>query len=360
MNNGETKIHKGKPRYLSKQSSSFECYIENKSLAANQKGRRIPLITSPSSVSDNIGANFNQQAIPGGSAPAITYSGTGARTVSIDFFVPKDYLPPNTDFNNTEEYLNALRALVYPRYHEARIEPPNCILHLTNLVIDGVCTQCNINYKLDQAYGNDGALGADVSLSFMEVLDKALNNYEVSGRTTILNSTRVGFVEESAITNGTYREPRTQFSWDSFRIKGSTSVRCNFKKLRTNIPEENSQYVPNYSEEGYGIGAGDYTIVKFYYASPVPLTFSGLDIKGEGNETSMLFKICIDGESYNDSSKVLNRNYIPELTKKQINEETSGANTMYYYYIYVPCNGLNSYIFDRALIRTVICSGGIS
>ena len=151
-------IHKGKPRYMGTHSDSFECYIENTSLEAGSKGAKIPLLFSPNSLSDNLAASFNQQAIPGGSAPVITYSGTGARTVSMDFFVPLDYLPPNTDFENTEEYLNAFRALVYPRYIGSVVTPPSCILHLTNIVVEGVCTQCNINYKPDQKYGNDGAL----------------------------------------------------------------------------------------------------------------------------------------------------------------------------------------------------------
>ena len=93
-------IHKGKPRYMGTQSDNFECYIENKSLDAGSKGAKIPLLFSPNSLSDNVAANFNQQSIPGGSAPVITYSGTGARTVSLDFFVPIDYLPPNTDFRH--------------------------------------------------------------------------------------------------------------------------------------------------------------------------------------------------------------------------------------------------------------------
>ena len=98
-------IHKGSPRYMGSLSNQFSCYMEeNKNIPAGSKGRRIPLLFSPSSISDGISASFNQESIPGGSAPVITYSSTGARTVSIDFFVPIDYLPPNTDFNNTEEY----------------------------------------------------------------------------------------------------------------------------------------------------------------------------------------------------------------------------------------------------------------
>lgn len=355
-------IHKGKPRYMGTQSDNFECYIENKSLDAGSKGAKIPLLFSPNSLSDNVAANFNQQSIPGGSAPVITYSGTGARTVSLDFFVPIDYLPPNTDFNNTEEYLNALRALVYPRYIDTTVTPPNCTLHLTNITLDGVCTQCNISYKTDQRYGNDGALGADVSLSFLEVLDKALSNYEVSGRTTILNGTQVGSYQEDVLTNGTTITPTESFSWGKFKLKGNTDVTTRFEKIRTN-PQSYlyDQYVPKYNDPGYMTHSGDYSVVKFYYVSPIPLVFSGSDIRGEnGTLPSATYKICINGESFPQSNKILQRNQLPELSTQQIfNLMYQGSGIIYYYIIYTPYLGLNNYVFERALIRKIAVIGGV-
>lgn len=354
-------IHKGKPRYMGTQSDAFECYIENKSLPAGNKGSKIPILFSPNSISDTIASNFNQQAIPGGSAPVITYSNTGARTVSLDFFVPVDYLPPNTNFADTEEYLNALRALVYPKYNGTKITPPECVLHLTNIELKGVCQQCNISYKTDQKYGNDGALGADVSLSFIEVLDKALSNSDVSGRTTILKGTEVGVYQEAALTNGTSRESTSTFSWGNFKLKGDKTVRTSFKRIRTNSSDWlNNQYVPNYIDEGYVTYSGDYSVVKFYYASNVPLSFTGGNIRGEnGSAKSAIYKICVNGESYVNSTKVLQRNQIQELTARQINDMLgSGSGVIYYYIIYTPYLGLNNYSFDRALIRTIICEGG--
>lgn len=346
-------IHKGKPRYMGALSDNFECYIINKSM----DDQKIPILFSPSSISDNIGASYNQQAIPGGSAPAITYSNTGARTVSIDFFVPIDYLPPGTSFNNTEEYLNALRALVYPRYKGAVVTPPRCLLHLTNIEVDGVCTQCNIGYKADQRYGNDGALGAEVSISIMEVLDKAPSNTDISGQTTILSGTDVGFYEESTLTNGTTHEEHQTFSWGNFKLKGNKNVKTKFKKIRTSSDWLLNQYVPDYVDNGYVTNSGDYSVVKFYIASPIPLEFTGLDIKGDNNDgKSAVYKICINGESYSTSNKVLLRNQIPELTAGQILNEYGGK--AYYYIIYTPYVGLNTYVFERALIRSVYCDGG--
>lgn len=343
------------------QSDAFECYIVNKSLPAGSKGTKIPLLFSPSSISDSLSASFNQQAIPGGSAPVITYSGTGARTVAIDFAVPIDYLPPNTNFKDTEEYLNALRALVYPRYNGTKIEPPACTLHLTNLVIDGVCTQCNINYKTDQGYGEDGALGAEVSITFMEVLSKAISNNEVSGRTTILVDTKVGTYKEATLKNGTTRSTTTTFSWGNFKLRGNSTVNTRFKLIRSNSQSEYNQYIPEYIDEGYVTYSGDYSVVKFYYASGVPLSFTGGNIKGEnGTNASAIYKICLNGEAFTQSTKVLQRNYMPELTAKDIwRLQDQGSGTIYMYVIYVPYLGINTYAFDRALIRTLVCIGGI-
>ena len=349
-------IHKGKPRYMGYASDNFDCYIINKALG----DMRIPILFSPNSISDNVGATFNQQAIPGGSAPAITYSNTGARTVSIDFFVPIDYLPPGTQFENTEEYLNALRALVYPNYIGAKVKSPNCSLHLTNITLDGVCTQCNISYKADQRYGNDGALGAEVSLSFLEILDYALSNSDVSGKMTVLSGTEVTTYKEKPIGNSNnHSNNNNGLSWGHFKLKGSSNVSTTFKKAKsTSSTSNNTLYKPNFIDEGCSYDSGAYTVVPFYYVSKEPIVFSGKDIQGEnGDKKSALYKICIDGESYPNSTKELIRNQMPELTKGTINSVYHGI--AYYYIIYAPYVRLDEYLFNKALIRTVVCEGGV-
>ena len=83
-----------------------------------------------------------------------------------------------------------------------------------------------------------------------------------------------------------------------------------------------------------------------------------MDIKGEKTgEKSATYKICINGETYVQSDKVLIRNSLPELTYSKI--KSMGEGPIYYYYIYVPYVGLDAYYFDRALIRTVVCEGGV-
>ena len=58
--------------------SNFVCTIVNYSIDEGNKGRLIPIVFSPESLSDTISANFTQTTIPGASAPQITYTATGA------------------------------------------------------------------------------------------------------------------------------------------------------------------------------------------------------------------------------------------------------------------------------------------
>ena len=200
-----------------------------------------------------------------------------------------------------------------------------------------------------------------MSLSFLEVLDTALSNYEVSGRTTILKNTEINTYEEGTLTNGTTSEDIPTFSWGNFKLKGNTDVTTRFELIRMNLNPGYNQYIPKYNDPGYVTHSGDYSVVKFYYVSPIPLTFSGGDIRGEnGDMASAVYKICLNGESFSQSNKVLQRNQLPELSAYQIyNLMQQGTGTIYYYIIYTPYLGLNNYVFDRALIRKIAVTGGI-
>lgn len=354
-----SKIHAGTPLSVAKNTLDLECYIINKALNPGESGRTIPIMFSLNSLSDTVSASYNQQQLPGGSAPVITYSGTGARQLSMDFFVPIDYLPPNSEYKNTEQYLNALRALMYPKYGGSMtVQPPECEVYLTNTMLFGVCTQCSISYKTDQRYGNDGALGAEVSLTFVEVVDSLWSNEEIFSKSINLGSNNVGVYEERPITNSSSSGGGSGESIDDqFRLRGNSIVYSSYKRVRSNP----NQYAPSYVDEGYTTNNNG-TIVKFYYISSSPISFTGNDIKGENpNGKSTTFKICIDGESYSKSTKVLNRNQLPELTATAIAEKaTSGNNRLYYYYIYARYLNLDKYQFNKALIRCVICEGGLN
>lgn len=345
-------IHRGVPLGLeyNQFTNSFSNYIENLILKETDSGHRIPILFNPNSISDSISASYNQQAIPGGSAPVITYTGTGARMVSIEFSVPIHYLPPNTQFKDTEEYLNALRALVYPKYKNSLITPPNCKLHLTNLELEGVCTQCNISYDTDKGYGSDGAVNANVSLSFMEVLKEALSALQVSGKTTVLQGTQSKiYAPRQEIKNSNAKNTKsTKGTFTGFSLKGSTFISTDLEKI-------GNMYRPDYTDEGYNANSGDFDIVRFTYTSTDQISFTGNDIYGEnGKGKSSTYKICINGESYNNSTRVLSRNNIPTYSYEQIVKWVSEMTfSVYVYYIYVPYINLSEYLFDKAQIRTI-------
>ena len=340
------------PRYARK-GGDYDCYIYNALV-----GKIIPFIFSPSSLSDSLSVSLGMEQIPGASAPVITYSGTGARKVSLSILVSIDYVP--LGFNNTEDYINAFRELVYPIYgNRHNVITPRATLHLTNLEIQGVCDSVNVTYKVgeDGRYGKDGAVAAEVALTFTEVRNSSPS---VSGNlftNTLLDNEKIYYVEKSTY-KALVKEDTNKFNWGEFVLKGDSYVTTTFKMYRYNSPYENSQFIPHYVDEGYNTQSGDYSIVLFYYVSNISIDFTGDDIKGEkADEKSATYKICINGETYTESNRVLIRNSLPELTYNKIKE--MGNDSIYYYYIYVPYVGLNKYYFDRAKIRTVVCEGGV-
>ena len=264
------------PRYARK-PGNFNCYIKN-----NLSGDIIPFIFTPDSISDTLSASFSEEAIPGASAPVITYSGTGARKVSITILVPIDYLP--SGYQNTEDYINAFRRLVYPNYKGGdNIQPPSCTLHLTNLIMYGACTGVNIDYKVGEGgrYGNDGAIAASVGLSFIETWDFSPSYSSGELFTNPIGLANTELYSEVNTSKHITREKRNVFNWGNFRLKGDSLVTTVFKMYRFNTPYENSQFVPKYNDEGYITGSGDYSVVIFYYVSNIPIEFTGDDIKGE-------------------------------------------------------------------------------
>lgn len=174
-------------------SNQFSAYILNYTLSSSSIGYRIPLLWSPTSISESISATFDQQAIGGRSAPIITYSNTGARQVSLAFTVTSDYIPASGSFTSLDQYIRALKALVYPSYSGSIVNSPNCLLHLPNLEINGVCSSVNIDYKTDR-YTRDGRTAAEISLTFLEVLDT------VKGSINIINNSNY------VATNEEYKE----------------------------------------------------------------------------------------------------------------------------------------------------------
>lgn len=199
MRNGVKGLWKGTPSWFTQTHIGS---ITNFALDKEDKGYTIPFMFSPSGLSDSIVANVQQTQIPGSSAPQITYSSTGARQVSLSLEIPLDYLPPNSPYTDFEDYLNAFRALVYPKYSAAggRVESPHCKLITSNIELDGVCTNCAIEYKTDR-YADDGSMAAQVSLSFIEVLDNVKDvdaKWIIDSKVNVLGDTIMTVQSEEA------------------------------------------------------------------------------------------------------------------------------------------------------------------
>ena len=164
--------------YTKSQSRLFSSYIINKKIPEGTTGRLIPILWSPDSASESINASFEQTNIPGRSGPIVTYSYTGARTVSVSFFVSNDYCP--TGYSSITSYINAIKALEYPSYNGNITVSPSCSLHIPGIDIDGVCTSVSVEYKTDR-YTRDGKSSASVSLSFIEVMDAIKGTIDIVG-----------------------------------------------------------------------------------------------------------------------------------------------------------------------------------
>lgn len=154
---------------IRKSPDRYTSYIRNKALPNNSKGYIIPIIFAPDSASESLSANYDQQNIPGRSAPIVSYSYTSARQVSIAFQVPADCVPEG--YNSIRDYIKAIKALEYPNYDGTGIiKSPNCELVLPNLIINGVCTSISIEYKTDR-YTSNNDTSASISLTILEVCD---------------------------------------------------------------------------------------------------------------------------------------------------------------------------------------------
>ena len=335
---------KGIPRGI---NQLFMCTIINFSIPSELKGHTIPIMYSPTSLSDSIQASFTSTAIPGGSAPQITYANTGARVVSFSFDLPLEYIPPSTQYEDLEDYLNAFRALVYPKYSEAgnKVESPHCKFTSSNIEIDGVCTQCSIEYKVDR-FANDGSMAASVSLSFMENLLN-ISNYDA---TFVANSlTRV--LKNTVVTTQetTVDDTITEINNDD----NNNDSRCNIAlKGKSNI---NTTVIGGYPvgftysligdkvwvDQGYNWNHRDiYSILVLYgYTNGPTAVITDIQVKSNGTYS------CLCNGKKEDLSKNDVKFYI------KANEIVTAV------VIYIPYYDVNKYEVSSSKIRYIHIKG---
>ena len=330
---------KGNPRSF---QSNFVGSITNYAIDTGVKGRVIPFVFSPTGLTDSVSANFNQTTIPGGSAPQITYTNTGARQVSFSLELPLDYLPPNSAYTDFEDYLNAFRALVYPKYTSGggRVQSPHCKLVTSNIEIDGVCTNCSIEYKTDR-YALDGSMSATVSLSFLEVIDNvgavdakwiANSKVKVLGKTNMsVGTTSSGNINSSnggSISTDTSRcyvsitGPRNQ----TIELPVGDGIKAAIEK---GIWKDQGCTITN---------AGKYSIKRLYgFTGESTASVSGIIVSNSGSHTC----IC-NGRKINLQAGPFNTSELPYV-----------GQICTYFVIYIPMYDGNKYEVDSAEVRYI-------
>jgi len=328
---------KGNPKSF---QSNFSGSITNYAIDAGIKGHIIPFVFSPSSLSDTVQASFHQQTIPGASAPQVTYTATGARQVSFSIELPLDYLPPNSDFTDFEDYLNAFRALVYPKYSLSggRVESPHCRLLTSNIELDGVCSNCGIEYKTDR-YANDGSMSAIISLSFMEIINDVRNidaKWIANSKVKVLRNTRTSGQSYSGSSSANINSITT--SRDDkcyFTLIGSTNV--NISNNSGSIEAAISSGL--WKESGYAISNTNKYTIKAFYGSDLATSVSIGDIKISNTGTSTC---ACNSKKVNLYSQPTDTNYL--LYKGAI---------VTYFVVYVPVYDGNKYEVDSSKIRQI-------
>lgn len=175
-------------RNVLKQVDWLSAYIISESSGFSDYTKAIPIPTLPSSVSEGVSLNTNEQAIVARWAPIITYMNTNARTVSFNFSIADDYMP---DGFNLHSYVNALKSLEYPNYSGSNIISPQCILHLANITLKGIVTSVNVNwggpvapvnysaYNTNKEPGKGTFTRAEISLQFKEVSNTVKGSVQI-------------------------------------------------------------------------------------------------------------------------------------------------------------------------------------
>jgi hypothetical protein len=120
------------------------------------------LMSLPDSISESIGARWQDTDIPGRTASYFGYEGTEVPNFSFSIKIHDDYCPKGIKAT-TDWY----KALVYPEYSSV-IKAPSCKVVLGNMfTFYAVCESVNVNW---QPPIRDGAfIVADVDFSFKRV-----------------------------------------------------------------------------------------------------------------------------------------------------------------------------------------------
>lgn len=314
---------------------NFSGLIINEAISSETKGHQIPFTFSPTGMSDSVQASFQQTTIPGASAPQVTYTATGARVVSLSLSIPLDYLPPNSPYTDFEDYLNAFRALNYPKYSlgGGRVESPSCKLYMPNLTIFGVCTQCNIEYIMDRI-ANDGSMSANISLSFMEILDNVKDvdaTWIANSKAKVLKNTVMTSSGRSSTQSSSSTPVESREEHCTIRLLGSPDV-----SMTSPVSGLNSIIKRGlWSDPGFTFTRHDKYYVKTYCGF-VQGPSASITEFGFGNQN---YCIC-------NGNKVLLNSGISESFCRP-------GETITYFLVYVPIYDITKHEIDSIKVRYV-------
>lgn len=234
----------------------FDSYI----IIYNVKGgtKTIPIVLSPTGISENLSASFDQQTSAGRSAPVISYSSTGARTINFNMRVSADMLPSGYG-KNTKNYISALKALLFPDYSSSIgiIKSPHCLVVIGKLKLDGVCTSFGATYQ--DIFGKNGQhTVVDVDLSFTEVLKNAPGNVNIIEQKVASNDTNIGSAYEE--------DPILTLSGDGIGANSNNPYK--YEKGINNIVGENggaTVYPVSLCKVGYTLKKGTEVVYNTMY-----------------------------------------------------------------------------------------------
>jgi hypothetical protein len=158
----------------------------------------------PDDISESHSTEFEAVAIKSRSSPHAAYGGSTAREISFSFQIHEDYL--NTALSddgaiahqkremqenrrirgdgNLSAFVAEIKHLTYPKYEGYFVYPPKISLKIgDDIMLKGYTTSVSVSWK--PPIRNGRYIVAEISLSFVEVLEVSFSAEEIFDRTDI-------------------------------------------------------------------------------------------------------------------------------------------------------------------------------
>lgn len=141
----------------------------------------------PEEISDSYSANYGQTQALGRSSPMVDYANGGPREVSFSLLLREDKMPEGKDI---VDVVRSFRSLAYPEYREMskkQVLRTGVVRFVLGdmFSLRGVCTSVDVSWTGPYGTTSDNKTSyfqAEVSLTFMEVVQKPLSAGEIISR----------------------------------------------------------------------------------------------------------------------------------------------------------------------------------